>query len=1121
MSRRKTKRTVILSLLLLGVLAVIALSLLIDRAYIQRLAFEYIERAFGPHIAIGRADLSLFPQPRLELTEVVVKERHDAHAIFRARSLSMEFEIWPLLHQSLKISSLVIRRPEVELRRDKDGRWHLFSEETSSGTMATSLLSVRHLIIATGHVTIIDERPEEGIRGLLLDDLHVEWTVEQDRPHPIVDLKLASKVRSRDHAAALALMGRLEPHPLEPGSGDSPKGSPALPLSFTGRFEAQDLAIDQILEVLAADNGIEMKLGRADIRGLVKIVPGASGYEISLLDLIVHSPLASFTGTIHVGGVHTDEMTVSIVGSSTPISLQEMKQKIPLAWIPDSAQPFWQNADISGTIEVIQATIIGPTRSALGISVNGEVKINDVSVRSATDEWPPIEHVSGKLLLEPDRIRCLDFTGIYDGQPVESARAVILLKDSGPWMEMHVQGMVSGEKVLAAFQEVLGRADPASPILSWEVLQGEGRLSLHFAGYLQALEHPFENIALQEGTYVITNLALRLPRAEIVLSDIAGQLRFSADETAFEAINGWIGPHFVRLDGAIDTRAAPVFDNLVLLVKANADRLTTLGAPDWLNRWVSDGDIDSRFVFSGPLRAPTIKGELDFGQVALQFSPIVEKVKGVPGSLEFEGKLGSRGDFIVDRAELLVLPLRVSGRGVFRFSPELAFRAKIDTGSIYVGLLPEGLTLADGVLQSGILEVSLALSGRGQNWRTWRTRGWVALTEGVMVAKGLDHPLSHLFLRVKLDSRLAELKRCDFRLGDSDVRLTGIIQNWKAHPDITLAIESERFDIDQLIPKGERSPLRDVLEIVAAETTVNMQVAIVQPWYRHIRLRNLSCVVTMHDSLIKVDRLEAGTKQGNGTVAGRILLHLPRAKPGAMRVSMTVNNFPFEDIEKTFERGQRLITGRLTATGMIQGHGRHPQGVWRTLQGNLHVKLIDGRVRRGTILPRILAILNLPTILQGQVDLTTDGFPFHQAQATLRIEQGAVKSEDFIVDSPIMKLTAAGSYDLVQDRLDAVAAVSPFGPYSKLLQSIPLFGKILTGERKGIATALFKIQGPLNNPVVTYMPLESLTTGLSGLAQLAFDILKNTVMLPTELLPGKPSEDSGSTAPTSPAQVPP
>jgi hypothetical protein len=99
-----------------------------------------------------------------------------------------------------------------------------------------------------------------------------------------------------------------------------------------------------------------------------------------------------------------------------------------------------------------------------------------------------------------------------------------------------------------------------------------------------------------------------------------------------------------------------------------------------------------------------------------------------------------------------------------------------------------------------------------------------------------------------------------------------------------------------------------------------------------------------------------------------------------------------------------------------------------------------------------------------------------------------------------------------------VWAVSPFGSYSQFLKTIPLFGRLFAGDRKGLATALFSVKGAIEDPEVTYLPMKSFATGITGLAQLAFDVLKNTLMLPIDLM--TPDEDIGASKDAIPAPEP-
>jgi hypothetical protein len=159
-------------------------------------------------------------------------------------------------------------------------------------------------------------------------------------------------------------------------------------------------------------------------------------------------------------------------------------------------------------------------------------------------------------------------------------------------------------------------------------------------------------------------------------------------------------------------------------------------------------------------------------------------------------------------------------------------------------------------------------------------------------------------------------------------------------------------------------------------------------------------------------------------------------------------------------------------------------------------------------------------VLQGKVDLEKEGLPYNKISGTVVIQNGLFQTENMIMDSPILKITGAGNYDLPTDQLDLVVAVSPFGSYSQFLKTIPLFGRVFDGDRPGLATAIFTINGALEDPDVTYQPVRSFATGLSGLAQLAVDVLRNTLTLPLDLAAPDEEEGAGPESMPVPESVP-
>jgi uncharacterized protein YhdP len=134
------------------------------------------------------------------------------------------------------------------------------------------------------------------------------------------------------------------------------------------------------------------------------------------------------------------------------------------------------------------------------------------------------------------------------------------------------------------------------------------------------------------------------------------------------------------------------------------------------------------------------------------------------------------------------------------------------------------------------------------------------------------------------------------------------------------------------------------------------------------------------------------------------------------------------------------------------------------------------------------------------VDLDRGGIPFDRVSATVTAEDGLLRSGDIVFDSPIVKISGAGTLDMAADDLDLALAVSPLGAYADLVGKIPLFGTLLAGDRPGLTTALFEVKGPRRDPDVRYLAIESIATGLTGYPRLAVDVLLNAVTLPQKLL---------------------
>ena len=151
--------------------------------------------------------------------------------------------------------------------------------------------------------------------------------------------------------------------------------------------------------------------------------------------------------------------------------------------------------------------------------------------------------------------------------------------------------------------------------------------------------------------------------------------------------------------------------------------------------------------------------------------------------LEFDGQVyGREKRYDLNGSNWPCFPLRLRGQGLLRFGQTWGWKGQLDSGPISLELLPQKIRLLGGAIQSGVLEVQLRGNGMGSDWTTWNMRGWVALTEGVVPIPGMQEKVSNVFVRLKIEKDLLDLKRMEFRINDSAAVVTGFMKDWKTTP---------------------------------------------------------------------------------------------------------------------------------------------------------------------------------------------------------------------------------------------------------------------------------------------------------------------------------------------------
>ncbi|HJU05537.1 MAG TPA: AsmA-like C-terminal domain-containing protein, partial [Nitrospiraceae bacterium] len=448
---------------------------------------------------------------------------------------------------------------------------------------------------------------------------------------------------------------------------------------------------------------------------------------------------------------------------------------------------------------------------------------------------------------------------------------------------------------------------------------------------------------------------------------------------------------------------------------------------------------------------------------------------------------------------LLIPPIRLAGEGHIRLSDEWDFEARVAIKPISLQKLPQGVSI--GAVKAGVLEISLTMRGYAMDRSSWDASGHIRFTNGLIVLEHLPHAIRNVALTAQFDHQSIGVRRLSLTIGDSDLRVRGSIAGWTATPQATLVVESSQFDLALLHATGRsgRDTQRPSTSSWWTDSRLTATVFVQAAYYDRFLFTNTSCRISLNHGVLTIDHLTGDTDDGH--VGGRVVVQPPERQAGRVKSMFRVSGLPIQ-------RVLSLATKRNTLEGWMSINGKMDVELGQaglvipSMTGTRPIRLIveDGRILNVPIMSKLLSVLNLPAMLQGEVDVTRNGLPFDQLRSAFTIANGLVTFKELVLDSPILKISGSGRYDFVADRLDMVLATSPLGSYSALLKRIPLFGRLFAGNREGFDTAVFEVKGASADPQITYLPVESLSRGVKGTAQFALDVLVNTLTLPKAMI---------------------
>jgi uncharacterized protein involved in outer membrane biogenesis len=368
---------------------------------------------------------------------------------------------------------------------------------------------------------------------------------------------------------------------------------------------------------------------------------------------------------------------------------------------------------------------------------------------------------------------------------------------------------------------------------------------------------------------------------------------------------------------------------------------------------------------------------------------------------------------------------------------------------------------------------SLRLQLAGETWES----------QGSVRASWSGPTMNVRQLRLRAGGRAFEVRGTVGEGEQTDLTVTGQVPLILLTDYLPLVRSTGGLVIANLRLRGDRSArtFHGTLEIRQGQLTLSGLPA---------DFREVQAALELQGNRTQIREWRARLAEGTFRAAGEIGLHGGRWD---LRLTFQEEDGRAEQFPLGGSRGKGEVTGLLSLGGLLTSGGEESADFWRNLGGDLELVLRDGRIGRYTVTAKILALLNVAQLvdLKGP-ELTAEGMPYQRLTADIKIARGIARTDNLVLDSRAMKVTAVGAVNLAEDTVDLTVAVKPFQNVDRILTTIPLAGWLLGGKEKSIFVAYYHVTGSLREPQVTAVPLKSVGRN-------AFGIFRNLLEIPEAL----------------------
>ncbi len=1087
-------------LLSLALAATIFLPYLVDinnyKGFIETKAEELLNR----RVSIEQIQLHLINGIGIRCVGVRIGDASEEGDFISAKDMLLKFKPLPLLKKEVAIRKIILEYPQINLERDSKGKFNFPTLIVAPPTEAEkveekwklSRLSIDKILIRKGSGRLLDKTVND--RGLPTNIKELNLSInnfELGQPFELtLDAELKRKKNKTSHIELSARVIGLDKNMLDLSHikltaqakiknwdvtalnayykkylpWDYLAGLANMELDYRGNL-SNDFTLDAKVALRAARltynylyaKPVPVRAGKCKIKLTLKN---------NRLDLLINSidldcGQFNITGELLLANLLSPKRSIKLQTAFSPFSFEYGKRYITYEVIPDKAADFIKNSVHHGTIENLSVGLDGEIRRLKEIKkpenyglLSASANFNGLSLVLGNQGYS-FRDVTGSVDLRDGILSFDTLNANLGAKHIKIYDSQISNLYSAPQFEIHSTSTLAWndslikENLPAKITEKINIPEPIILQLqangNSQKLTLKGKLDLTRNSYtygswlkketelqnsldFDAQLHNWKNFDLQRITYHLneSQLLVNLEKIKPLKLDI--QTRQFDIQDLRQIIPDLFTPQSSGLINA-DIRISPA--------AASPEEININGKTSIQQGWLQlekypiklEGESPLHFDISSTPGGLKINAETELTQTAYSYKDWLHKPRGLKNVVTFQGTLEDTGSLQIEKLLIALDSSLAKLSGRIKDFESLDSKLKITGEQMnFDHIIPLYANLLPGKIKDarGYLNLDLELDGPLKDSSQLKLQGEAQVYDALITGEDPAYQLSNL-----------NLKLTDFK-----------------------------------------------------DSALGLSIQAGQGFYKKLKFSNVTGQAGIRSSQLLIDSLSLNIYQGNLLLKGKLALALvlPPAPP-RYDLSFTAEGLDVSQLAKELQPEKGVISGKVRAIGQLSNTGE-AENNFAGMNGIVKLRLTDGVIKRYGVLAKIFSMISPRLLLSGKTpDFETEGFPYQSIEGKFIIINGVATTEDLILSSDAWKIVTLGQIDMGKKQLELKVYVQPLQALDDFVSRIPLVGKILKGEKRGVLDTYFTVTGNMDAPVITAKPI-------SSLGETIFGIIKRTLSLP-------------------------